>query len=130
MVAELIEKRNDPAVRGIFHCFGGSVRQAQKAIGLGFLLGIGGIITYKNSGLQQVVETLGLEHLVLETDSPFLHPVPYRGQRNESSYIPHIAQRIAEITSTPITEVARTTTDNALRLFKISPSVPQSFNPS
>ena len=129
-VAEIIEKRNNPAVRGIFHCFGGSVKQAEKAISLGFLLGIGGIITYKNSGLQQVVEILGLDHLVLETDSPFLPPVPYRGQRNESSYIPLIAQRIAEITSTPVAEVARMTTDNSLRLFKIRPSVPQSLNPS
>ena len=79
LAAEVIENRNDPAIRGIFHCFGGSVQQAEKAIGLGFMLGIGGIITYKNSGLQKVVEIVGLEHLVLETDSPFLPPGPLSG---------------------------------------------------
>jgi TatD DNase family protein len=118
---DLIEQKNDPAIRGIFHCFGGSVKQAEKAIELGFKLGIGGIITYKNSGLQKVVETVGLEHLVLETDSPFLPPVPYRGQRNESSYIPIIAQKVAEITTTTIEEVARITTTNALKIFQLNP---------
>ena len=118
---DLIEQKNDPAIRGIFHCFGGSVKQAEKAIELGFKLGIGGIITYKNSGLQKVVETVGLEHLVLETDAPFLPPVPYRGKRNESSYIPVIAQKVAEITTTTIEEVARITTTNALKIFQLNP---------
>ena len=121
---DLIEQKNDPAIRGIFHCFGGSVSQAEKAIALGFKLGIGGIITYKNSGLQKVVDLVGLEHLVLETDAPFLPPVPYRGQRNESKYIPVIAQKIAEIKGTSIDEVAQITTSNALKLFKFNPSYP------
>jgi TatD DNase family protein len=119
VAAGIIEKRNDPSIRGIFHCFGGSVKQAEKAISLGFLLGIGGIITYKNSGLQKVVEVTGLEHLVLETDSPFLPPVPFRGQRNESSYIPLIAQKIAEIKNVTIEEVAAVTTENAVKLFNM-----------
>ena len=124
VATELIEKKNDPAIRGIFHCFGGSVKQAEQAIELGFLLGIGGIITYKNSGLQKVVEVVGLEHLVLETDAPFLPPVPYRGQRNESAYIPIIAQKISEIKSISIDEVAVKTTQNALTLFNLNLSIP------
>jgi TatD DNase family protein len=119
---DIIEKKNDPAIRGIFHCFGGSIKQAEKAIELGFLLGIGGIITYRNSGLQKVVEVIDLEHLVVETDAPFLPPVPYRGQRNESSYIPVIAEKVAEIKNTSITEVAEITTRNALKLFNIKTS--------
>jgi TatD DNase family protein len=116
----VIEEKNNPLIKGVFHCFGGSLNQAEKAIELGFLLGIGGIITYKNSGLQQVVEKVGLEHLVLETDAPFLPPVPYRGQRNESAYIPIIAQKIAEIKKTDLSEVAERTTQNALHLFKLT----------
>jgi TatD DNase family protein len=116
----VIEEKKYPLIKGVFHCFGGSLKQAEKAIELGFLLGIGGIITYKNSGLQQVVEKVGLEHLVLETDAPFLPPVPYRGQRNESAYIPLIAKKIAEIKKIDVSEVAEKTTNNALKLFNIN----------
>ena len=115
----VINEHKNRAIRGIFHCFGGNIEQAEKAIEMGFLLGIGGVITYKNSGLQKVVELIGLEHLVLETDSPFLPPVPYRGQRNESAYIPIIAAKIAEIKKVDVAEVAAITTRNALSLFKI-----------
>jgi len=113
MVAEI----NNPGLRGVFHCFSGNIRQAEKAIALGFLLGIGGVVTYKNSGLQAVVEHTGLERLLLETDAPWLPPVPHRGKRNEPSYLPLIAQKIAEIKKAPVGEVARATTENALRLF-------------
>jgi TatD DNase family protein len=116
---DVIEEKQNPSIHGIFHCFGGSVAQAEKAISLGFKLGIGGILTYKNSGLQKVVENFGLEHFVLETDAPFLPPVPYRGQRNESAYIPVIAAKIAEIKQIGVEEVAAVTTRNALTLFKI-----------
>lgn len=116
-VADIIKNKNNPALTGIFHCFGGSLKQAEQAIGLGFFLGIGGIITYKNSGLQQVVEKMSLDHMVLETDSPWLPPVPHRGERNESSFIPLIAEKIAEIKQVTVEEVARTTTENALKLF-------------
>ena len=118
-VIRILEEKNNPDLSGVFHCFGGSVDQAMQAIGMGFFLGIGGIITYKNSGLQKVVEEVGLENLVLETDSPWLTPAPNRGQRNESSYIPIIAEKLAEIKNIPVEEVARITTQNALKLFNI-----------
>jgi TatD DNase family protein len=114
---KVIEEKKNPAIRGIFHCFGGNLAQAERAIQLGFFLGIGGVITYKNSGLQKVIEAIGIEHLVLETDAPFLPPVPHRGKRNESAYIPLIAEKIAEITKVDIEEVASITTKNARALF-------------
>lgn len=103
--------------RGIFHCFSGNVLQAKTAVDLGYLLGIGGIITFKNSGLKEVVESIPLENLVLETDAPYLAPVPYRGKRNESSYIPVIAAKVAELKNTDLEKVAEVTTRNALLLF-------------
>ena len=104
-------------LRGIFHCFAGDIAQAEKVIEKGFLIGVGGTVTYKNSGIQEVVARIGLEHIVLETDSPFLTPVPFRGKRNASYHIPLIAQRIAEIKGVSVEEVAETTTGNALNLF-------------
>ena len=120
LVIELIRKKSNKGLRGVFHCFGGSTEQAKQATGIGFMLGIGGIITYKNSGLQKVVEETALDHLLLETDAPYLPPVPYRGQRNESTYIPIIANKIAEIKGVGMETVAEVTTKNALSLFKIS----------
>lgn len=102
---------------GILHCFTGSTEQAKKLIDIGFYLGIGGVVTYKNGGLDTVIENIGLNNLVLETDSPYLAPVPYRGKRNESSYIKHIAQRIAEIKMVSFEEVATSTTKNAQQVF-------------
>lgn len=119
VVFDILEKRHDRLLRGIFHCFGGNIKQATRAINLGFLLGIGGVITYKNSGLQQVVENVGLENLVLETDAPWLTPVPHRESRNEPSYIPIIALKIAEIKNVTIQQVAETTTANAMSLFRL-----------
>lgn len=116
---ELIRAKKNPAIRGVFHCFSGNIDQANRATGLGFYLGIGGVITYKNSGLQAVVAKTALEHLVLETDAPYLPPVPHRGQRNEPAYIPLIAQKVAEIKKTSIEEVAEVSTKNALSLFRI-----------
>ncbi len=113
----IIEQRKEPALRGVFHCFSGNVKQAEHAITLGFMLGIGGVVTYKNSGLQAVVEHTPLEHLLLETDAPWLPPVPHRGQRNEPSYIPVIAQKIAEIKHVSLEAVAEVTTVNTHRLF-------------
>lgn len=105
-------------LRGIFHCFSGTVEEAMQVLDLGgFLLGIGGVLTFKNSGLQQVVEQVGLEHLVLETDAPWLAPVPYRGKRNESGYIPLIARRLSEIKGCSLEEVAEQTTSNSNRIF-------------
>lgn len=105
--------------KGVFHCFGGSVQDAQTAIHLGFKLGIGGTVTYKNSGLNLVLAEIGLEHLILETDAPYLTPVPYRGKQNESSYIPLVAQKIAEIKNISVEEVAAVTTQNSVALFGI-----------
>jgi TatD DNase family protein len=116
---DMLEERKNPLIRGVFHCFSGDTEHAKRAIKLGFKLGIGGVVTYKNSGLQTVVKDTGLEHLLLETDAPWLPPVPYRGQRNESSYIPLIAQKIAEIKSVSLEKVAEVTTANARKLFRI-----------
>ena len=106
-------------LKGIFHCFGGTVAEANAIIELGFLLGIGGVCTYKKAGLDQVLQHIDLQHIVLETDSPYLTPVPYRGKRNESAYIKIIAQKVAEIKACSLEEVARVTTRNALRTFKV-----------
>jgi TatD DNase family protein len=110
-------------LRGIFHAFSGSVEIAEKVTSMGFMIGVGGMITYKKSELPDVVREIPLEYLVLETDSPYLSPVPYRGKRNESSYIPVIAQVIAQIKNIPLSEVARITTDIALKLFNLEPNI-------
>jgi len=115
-----IKEFNNPFLKGIFHCFPGSVEQAKQVIDLGFLIGIGGVITYKNSGLAKVVETIDLKHIVLETDAPFLPPVPYRGQRNESAYIHEIAVFVSLIKNIPLEKVAEITTQNAMELFDLS----------
>ncbi len=106
-------------LKGIFHCFSGSAESAKQIIDLGFLLGIGGVITYKNAGLPEVLASVGLEHLVLETDAPYLTPVPFRGKRNESSYLTYIISKLAETKQVTEEEVARITTMNAEKLFGI-----------
>ncbi len=114
--ADVIEQLALPNLTGIFHCFVGTLDEAHRAVDMGFKLGIGGVVTFKNGGLDQVLPHIGLEHLVLETDSPYLAPVPYRGKRNEPAYLPYIAQRIAELKGVTIEDVARHTTANALSL--------------
>ena len=116
---KIVEKEQDGTLRGIFHCFTGNEKQAQKIIGLGFLLGIGGVVTFNNSNLGEVIRNFDLKHLVLETDAPYLSPVPKRGRRNESSYLVYIAQKIAEIYDVPVERVADITTTNAKDLFGI-----------
>lgn len=113
----LVEKLTDGKLKGIFHCFSGNAAQAHRITKLGFLLGIGGVATFKNGGLDKVLPEVSLEHLVLETDSPYLAPVPYRGKRNEPSYIPLIAHKLAEIKKIAIDEIKSVTTSNALKLF-------------
>ncbi|GAB3181888.1 TatD family hydrolase [Telluribacter humicola] len=110
----LIEKFADPELTGIFHCFVGTLEEANKAIELGFKLGIGGVATFKNGGLDKVLPYVDLEHLVLETDSPYLAPVPYRGKRNEPSYLELVAQRVADLKRISKAEVIEATTQNAL----------------
>ena len=118
-IFNIVEREIDSSLKGIFHAFTGNLEQAVQIINWGFLIGIGGIVTFKNSHLSDVIKNIDLNHLVLETDSPYLAPVPYRGKRNESAYIQFIAQRIAEIKGISVNEVARTTTGNAKKLFKI-----------
>lgn len=104
-------------IRGIFHCFSGSLEQAKKIINLGFYLGIGGVLTFKNSGLDNVIHHIDIQHIVLETDSPYLSPVPFRGKRNESARIPIIARKLAEVKQCPLEEIAEITTRNAGLIF-------------
>ncbi len=117
-VADLIERHGGTKRRGIFHCFAGTLDEARRAIDLGFLLGIGGVATFKNGGLDGVLPHVGLEHLVLETDAPYLAPVPHRGKRNEPAYLPLIAQRVADLKQVPLAEVVRQTTQNARHLLE------------
>jgi TatD DNase family protein len=115
---ELVEKLQDGSLKGIFHCFTGSAEQAQKIFKLNFLVGIGGVSTFKKGGLELVLPDVPVDKIVLETDSPYLAPVPHRGKRNEPSYIPMIAKRISEIKNIPEEEVREKTTRNALQLFR------------
>jgi TatD DNase family protein len=118
-VFQVLQQERDENLRGIFHCFTGTIEQAEKVIDLGFYLGIGGVVTYKNAGLDKVVAQVALEHLVLETDSPYLTPVPYRGKPNESSYLIYIARKIAELHQTDIETVASITTENSRLIFGV-----------
>jgi TatD DNase family protein len=115
---EIVREEQDGSLRGIFHCFNGNLSQAKEIIELGFLLGIGGVATFKNGGLDQVIPEIGLEHLVLETDAPYLAPVPFRGKRNSPAYLPYIASKIGDYLKVSKETVAAQTTANALNLFK------------
>lgn len=118
-VWNIIKKEASPGLNGVFHCFPGDETQARRVIEAGFQLGIGGVVTFKNSGMQKVVSAVGPKHIILETDAPFLAPAPYRGKRNEPAYIPIIAQKVAELCGLSLDEVADVTTKNALNLFNL-----------
>jgi len=113
----LVEQLQDGNLRGIFHCFSGTVDQATKITKLGFMLGIGGVVTFKNGGIDKVVPDINIDHIVLETDNPYLAPIPHRGKRNEPSYIPLVARKLAELTSRSLGDVQDITTRNAEKLF-------------
>lgn len=115
----IIRELKDENLRGIFHCFSGTIEQAQQIIELGFYLGIGGVVTFKNAGLDKVIAQLDVSHLVLETDAPYLAPVPFRGKRNESAYLSYIVKKIAEIKNCSEEEVARVTSENAGKVFNV-----------
>ncbi len=114
---DIVRSKQNGNLKGVFHCFSGTIEEAKEILDLGFYVGIGGVVTYSKGTLPDVVKELPLSGIVLETDAPYLAPVPYRGKRNESSYIPVIAERIAAIKELTIAEVAETTTRNALDLF-------------
>lgn len=118
-IFSILTELKDVRLRGIFHCFTGTAEQAAQVIELGFYLGIGGVLTYKNSGLDKALLDVSLDHLVLETDSPYLTPVPFRGKPNESSYLVYVAQKLADLKHVPIEEVARVTTLNSKTIFGI-----------
>jgi len=119
LTIDLIKNMKHEKLTGIFHCFTGTIEQAEEIVDLNFLMGVGGVATFKNGGMDRTIPDLDLAHLVLETDSPYLAPKPHRGKRNQSSYIPLVANRIAELKGIPIMEVMETTTKNALNLFRI-----------
>ncbi|MCQ2295482.1 MAG: TatD family hydrolase [Bacteroidales bacterium] len=115
----LLRDLNYGSYRGVMHCFGGSVQEAQRAVEMGFYIGIGGVVTFKNATLAEVAKAVPLERILLETDAPYLAPVPYRGKRNESAYIPVVASKIAELRGIPLRQVAETTTASAKDLFAL-----------
>lgn len=128
-IFEIVDELNDDRLIGVFHCFTGTVDQAKKIHNYGgFKLGIGGVLTYKKSGLEEIVKEIPLEWLVLETDSPYLSPIPFRGKRNESSYLLHIAEKLADIKSTTLQNVAKITTQNAIELFNLNRLINKTYH--
>lgn len=113
----LVKEHQSGSLTGIFHCFSGTVEQAEKIIELGFYLGIGGVVTYKNGGLEPVLQKIGLDRVVLETDAPYLTPIPFRGKRNEPAYLKFIVEKLALITGKNLEEVSAITTTNADKVF-------------
>jgi len=118
-IFEVLEEEKGPDLYGIFHCFTGTYEQALRAIGYNMKLGIGGVVTFKNGKIDKFLDKIPLEHLVLETDAPYLSPTPYRGKRNESSYVALVCEKLATIYNLTVEEIARITTNNALEVFKV-----------
>lgn len=119
-IFEILDVLNDESLRGVFHCFTGNESQAKHILNYGgFMLGIGGVVTYKNAGLDKTLANVSIDNLILETDSPYLTPVPHRGKRNESSYVLHVAEKLADIYNMKLSEIEERTTKNAIDLFKI-----------
>ena len=116
---EMVKKNQDGKLKGVFHCFSGTLEQAQRIIDLGFYLGIGGVVTFKNAGLDKVLSELDLNNVILETDAPYLAPVPYRGKRNEPAYLSYVVEKLAQIKAKSEEEIAEITTANAQKLFRI-----------
>jgi TatD DNase family protein len=119
-ITDLLDELNDDSLRGVFHCFTGTMKQAEHLLSYGgFKLGIGGIVTFKNGGLAELLGNIGIEHLVLETDAPYLAPAPYRGKRNESAYLYDIAEKVAKCYDLTTAEIATITTNNSIELFGV-----------
>lgn len=120
-IFEIVDELNDDQLTGVFHCFTGTLDQAKKIAGYGgFKLGVGGVLTYKKAGLDEVLSEVPLDMMILETDSPYLPPTPHRGKRNESAYLLHIAEKLAEVKGTTLKEIADSTSANAKQLFKLT----------
>ena len=119
LTISIVKELQDGNLKGIFHCFNGTLEQAKQIMDLGFYMGIGGVITYKNAGVDKVVAEIPMDYLVLETDAPYLSPVPYRGKRNEPAYIVNIVDKIAEVHNLTVAEIAAITTKNAKMVFDI-----------
>ena len=115
---EVLERKKHPKLRGVFHCFSGNLEQAKQALDLNFILGIGGVVTFKNGKIDQFLNEIPLDKIVLETDSPYLAPVPFRGKRNESSYLDLVAGKLVDIYNKDFAEIDRVTSENAKRMFK------------
>lgn len=118
-VYEVLKEVNDENLTGVFHSFTGTIEQANQVIDMGFKIGVGGIVTFKKSGVDQVIKQIDPSHLILETDAPYLTPTPFRGKRNESSYLVYVAQKIADLHQVTVGEIATITTENARKLFAI-----------
>jgi TatD DNase family protein len=117
---EIVEKLNNENLSGVFHCFTGNIQEAERIINLeNFYLGIGGVVTFKNGGINNIINQISLDNIILETDSPYLTPTPFRGKRNESKFLVNIAQKMSEIYEIDINEIANKTSSNAKNLFKI-----------
>lgn len=114
---DMVKPFSAKGLKGIFHCFSGSYESAKQIVAMDFMLGIGGVLTYKNAGLPEALDKIGLEHMVLETDAPYLSPAPYRGKRNESSYMIEVAKKLAEVKKVTLEEIATITTANAQKIF-------------
>ena len=118
-IFEVLDKENCDKLRGVFHCFTGTFEEAQRAINLGFVLGIGGVVTFKNGGIDKFLHKIDLKNIVLETDSPYLAPVPFRGKRNESSYIIYVLEKLSEIYGISKEKIAEITSKNAEKVFRL-----------
>ena len=118
-IFEILDKENCDKLRGVFHCFTGTLEEAQRAIALGFVLGIGGVVTFKNGGIDKFLHKIDLKNIVLETDSPYLAPVPFRGKRNESSYIIYVLEKLSEIYGISKEKIAEITSKNAEKVFRL-----------
>lgn len=119
IVIEIINEHKSLKNFGVFHCFSDTEKEAKQIIDLGFKLGIGGVLTFKNGGIDKALENVGLEHIIIETDGPYLAPVPYRGKRNEPAYVELVAKKLAELKQLSLQEVADITTANSIELFKL-----------
>jgi TatD DNase family protein len=118
-IFEILEEEKDEKLFGIFHCFTGTLEQAKRAISYNMKLGIGGVVTFKNGGIDKFINQIDLKHIVLETDAPYLSPTPYRGKRNESGYIINVLDKLSELYNLPKGDIAKITTDNSIGVFKI-----------